>query len=87
MASTKKNEFKDMSVEQLKEKLTSMEIELVDNEFDHAAMGLEDPLSLRKKRRNIARVKTLIRQHEIAEMTPEMLAKRSKKVQRRRKKR
>ena len=85
MASDKMKEFKDLSIEELKKSLEQMEVELVDNQFDHAAMGLNDPLSLRKKRRNVARVKTLIRQHELAAMTPEMLAKRSKKVQRRKK--
>ena len=85
MATDKINEFKDMSADELKESLMQMEIELMDNKFDHASMGLENPLSLRKKRRNIARVKTLIRQQELAEMSPELLAKRSKKVARRKK--
>ena len=85
MASDKLNEFKNMSIDELKKNLVKMEVKFMDNKFEHNAMGLENPLSLRDERRNIARVKTLIRQHELAEMTPEMLAKRSKKVQRRKK--
>lgn len=85
MASEKMKDFKEMSMDELKENLTQMETEYIDTEFDHVSMGLENPLILRQMRRDIARVKTLIRQQELTEMSPELLAKRSKIVHRRRK--
>jgi len=46
--------------------------------FDHAIRGLDNPLELRGLRRDVARLKTEIRRREVAAMTPEQLAKRSK---------
>ena len=87
MASDKMKEFKGMALEELKAQLLQLEVAYNDSKFDHATMGLENPLELRGKRKDIARIKTLIRQQELAEMTPEMLEKRSKIVQRRKKRR
>ena len=52
-------------------------------EFDHTLKGLENPLALKEVRRDIARMKTELRRREIAELTPEQLAGRSKKIARR----
>lgn len=87
MASDKMNEFKGMAIDELKAHLLELEVAYNDSKFDHATMGLENPLVLRGKRKDIARIKTLIRQQELAAMTPEMLAKRSKIVQRRKNRR
>jgi len=87
MASDKMKEFKGMAIDELKAHLLQLEVAYNDSKFDHATMGLENPLELRGKRKDIARIKTLIRQQELAAMTPEMLEKRSKIVQRRKKRR
>ncbi len=87
MASDKMKELMDMSVEELNNKLTELEVDFNDTKFDNATMGMENPLLLRSKRRDIARIKTVLRQRELADMTPEALAKRSKIVQRRKKRR
>ncbi|HHB77877.1 MAG TPA: 50S ribosomal protein L29 [Saprospiraceae bacterium] len=87
MASDKMNELKSMTMDELKTHLMQLEVAYNDSKFDHATMGLENPLELRGKRREIAQIKTVIREQELAEMTPELLAKRSKIVQRRKKRR
>jgi len=71
----------------LKAHLHELEVAYNDSKFDHATLGLENPLELRSRRKDIARIKTLIRQQELAAMPPEMLEKRSKIVQRRKKRR
>jgi large subunit ribosomal protein L29 len=55
-------------------------------QFDHAVKGLDNPLTLREMRRDIARLKTEARRRELAQLTPEELAKRSKIRERRRRK-
>ena len=55
--------------------------------FDHAVKGLANPLEIRDLRRKIARFQTEVRQRELAEMTPEQLATRSKLLARRRRQR
>ncbi len=53
-------------------------------EFDHAIKGLENPLTLREMRRDIARLKTEARRREMLKMSPEEIASRSKIRARRR---
>jgi len=52
-------------------------------EFDHTLKGLENPLALKEVRRDVARMKTELRRREIAEMSAEQVAGRSKKIARR----
>jgi large subunit ribosomal protein L29 len=51
--------------------------------FDHAIKGLDNPLTLREVRRDIARLKTEASRREIAAMDEGALAKRSNKRARR----
>jgi large subunit ribosomal protein L29 len=46
--------------------------------LDHSIKGLDNPIALREMRRDVARIKSEIRRREIALMTPEEIAKRSK---------
>lgn len=52
--------------------------------FDHAAQGLDNPLEIRKIRRDVARLKTELRKRELDKMSAEELANRSKIRERRR---
>ena len=78
MASNKSLEYKDFSNEDLKNELANKESEYKQLRFDHAVTGLENPLSLKALRRDIARLNTEIRSREMAEMSEEELAGRSK---------
>jgi len=84
MANKKSLEYKDFSNEDLKNELVNKENEYKNLRFDHAVTGLENPLLLRELRKEIARLNTEIRSRELAEMTAEDLANRSK-IRRRRK--
>ncbi len=87
MPSKKMEKFLDKTPEELKQLLAEMEQEYEDARFDHATIGTQNPLSLREQRRDIARVKTLIRKLELDAMTEEQKAKRTKIIRRRRKRR
>lgn len=47
-------------------------------QFDHAIKGLDNPILLRGIRRDMARFNTEVRKRELAQATPEQLAKREK---------
>ena len=53
-----------MSVEQLNEKLTSLKKDLFFLRMQHATNQLDNPLKIRETKRDIARVKTVIREKE-----------------------
>ena len=78
MATKKYLEIKDSTDNDLKDMLTETETAYQKLTFDHAIRGLDNPLELRELRRDVARLKTEIRRREVAAMTPEQLAKRSK---------
>ena len=78
MASKKYLELRDFSDEDLFSEIEGTEAAYQKMHFDHAVKGLDNPLELREMRRDIARIKTEIRRRELAQATPEQLAKRSK---------
>jgi len=83
MATKKHIELKGFSEDEL-----SNEIEQTVNaynklKFDHAVKGLDNPLSLRDIRRDVARLRTEQRRRQIEAMSAEELAGRSKKRARR----
>ncbi len=86
MATKKYLEFKEMSLDDLKNELVETKAQYAKMKFDHQVNGLENPLLLREIRRDIARMNTELRRREVADMTEEQLAKRSKIRFRRRKK-
>ncbi len=84
MASKKYLELQDFSDADLFSELEGTEAEYQKMHFDHAVKGLDNPLELREMRRDVARIKTEIRRRELAQMTSEQIAKRSKIRERRR---
>ena len=83
MANKKNQHIIEFSDSDLQERLTSAVEEYHKMEFDHAIRGLENPLTIREKRREIARMKTELRNREIKQMDEAQLAARSKKRNRR----
>jgi large subunit ribosomal protein L29 len=77
----------DKTAEALAADLAGLERELHSMKFDHAVKGLPNPMVLRDTRRDIARIQTELRSREVALMTPEQLANRSKLRDRRRRQR
>ncbi len=61
----KAKELQGLSVAELNTKLAELKEELFNLRFRHATGQLENPVSLRNCRRDIARVQTIIRQKEL----------------------
>ena len=62
----KANEIRKMSVEQLNEKLTGLKKDLFFLRMQHATNQLDNPLKIAEVKRDIARVKTIIREQQTA---------------------
>lgn len=58
--------LKSMSVEDLKARVQEDELRLKKMEFAHAISPLENPMSIRQFRRDIARIKTELKNRELA---------------------
>lgn len=78
MATKKYIELGEMSDADLKAELTQINTQYQKLRFDHTIKGLDNPLTIRSAKRDIARLQTEIRRREIAAMTPEQVAKRSR---------
>jgi large subunit ribosomal protein L29 len=65
----KATEFKELSVVELKKRLTDEEENLANLKFQLATSQLESPIKVRTVRRDIARLKTVIRERESAAVT------------------
>lgn len=68
----------DMNDDELRSQLASAEQEYQQLKFDHAAKGIANPMEIRELRRNVARILTEGRRREIAAMSPDELATRTK---------
>ena len=64
MKSSKINEYKNMSVEELQKELKALKNELFKLRFQHSLKGLDNPKKLTLVRKEIARVNTLITENE-----------------------
>ena len=84
MATKKYVELQEFKDADLLTELAETEKQYSKMQFDHAIQGLENPMVLREIRRDIARLKTEIRNRELAAMDEKQLAKRTKKVNKRR---
>ena len=60
----KASEVRAMSVEQLNEKLSELKKDLFFLRMQHATNQLDNPLKIQQTKRDIARVKTMIREKE-----------------------
>ena len=78
MATKKFIEVKEFNDEDLLSELNETQSQFDKLKFEHSVKGIENPLILRGIRRDIARLQTEVRRREIAAMSPEALAKRSK---------
>ena len=86
MPSSKYLELQDFSDVELTAELDASKAQYQNMQFDHSTKGLDNPLRLRELRRDIARIQTEIRRRELAGMSEEQLAGRSKIRNRRSKK-
>ena len=57
--------MRDMTGAELNTELSKMKKELFNLRFQHATGQLENPVQMRELKRNIARVKTIIREKEL----------------------
>ena len=60
-----KEKVHELRDEELQEKLNSLKTELFNLSFSHATGQLANPLQIQTVRRDIARVKTVIREREL----------------------
>lgn len=70
MATKKFTELTDMTIEQLKSEYDLTVASFTKMKIDHAIRGLENPLSLREVRRDVARIATEIRRRELDDVDP-----------------
>ncbi|MEA4890843.1 MAG: 50S ribosomal protein L29 [Clostridiaceae bacterium] len=61
----KPSEIRDKSIAELNEELVALKEELFKLRFQHAINQLENPLKLQSVKRDIARVKTILREREL----------------------
>jgi large subunit ribosomal protein L29 len=71
-------ELHNLSDSDLNAQLLNSQREYVALKLDHATQGLANPNEIKVARRNIARIQTEIRKRELAVMTEEQLANRSR---------
>ncbi len=63
----KVNEIRDLSYEELVQKLADLKAELFNLRFQHATSQLDNPMQLVEVKKSIARVKTVMREIELKE--------------------
>ena len=61
----KVNEIREMSADELNQKLTSLKEELFNLRFQHATGQLENPMRIKEVKKTIARIKTIQREAEL----------------------
>ncbi|UJH66566.1 50S ribosomal protein L29 [Allomuricauda sp. SCSIO 65647] len=61
----KQAEIKELSVEELQQKLAELRKEYADLKMAHAVTPLENPLQVRKTRRTVARLATELTKREL----------------------
>lgn len=62
----KASEVRDMSVTDLNKKLAELKDELFNLRFQHAVNQLENPVRLKVVKKDIARIKTVLREIELS---------------------
>ena len=61
----KNNKIKEMSSPELEKELSELKTELFKLRFSLATKGLDNPLKIKEVRKNIARIKTELREREL----------------------
>ena len=62
----KANEVRKMSAAELNQKLADLKAELFNLRFQHAVNQLDNPIRIAQVKKDIARVKTIIREQQLA---------------------
>lgn len=62
----KVNEIRDLTTEELDVKLSELKAELFNLRFQNATNQLDNPIKIADVKKSIARVKTVIRERELA---------------------
>ncbi len=63
----KANEYKKMTSSDLEKELVELKSELFKLRFQSATNGLDNPMKIRNTKRDIARVKTVLREKELSD--------------------
>ncbi|MGQ1890818.1 50S ribosomal protein L29 [Thermophagus sp. OGC60D27] len=63
----KSSEIREMTPRELEERIENMSQELVRMKLNHTISPLENPMKIRHTRRDIARMKTILRQKQLNE--------------------
>ena len=61
----KNNKIKEMSSQDLEKELSELKSELFKLRFSLATNGLDNPLKVKEVRKDIARIKTILREREL----------------------
>ena len=61
-------ELRELSLEELQHKLDDLTQELFNLRFQHATDQLENPMRLRQTKKDVARVKTVLRERQIDDL-------------------
>lgn len=67
----KSAEVREKSVVELEDKLVNLKSELFNLRFQHAINQLENPMRIKAVKKDIARIKTVLREREIRENSVE----------------
>lgn len=65
------NKMREMTTAELNDELNKMKKDLFNLRFQHVTGQLENPIQMRNIKRDIARVKTVIREKELAQESAE----------------
>jgi large subunit ribosomal protein L29 len=63
----KSSEIKEMTSPEMEERIETLSQELVRMKFNHTISPLENPMKIQQTRRDIARMKTILRQKQLNE--------------------
>lgn len=63
----KSSEIKEMSPQEIEERIDTLNQELVRMKLNHTISPLENPMKIRQTRKDIARMKTILRQKQLNE--------------------
>ena len=67
----KASEIRDMNIDEMEQKLSDLKEELFNLSFQHEIGQLENPQRMKETKKDIARIKTIIRQVEVKNRTAE----------------
>ncbi|MGI8685021.1 MAG: 50S ribosomal protein L29 [Acidimicrobiales bacterium] len=80
MARSKSQDLRDMDVNELETRLTEVKQELFNLRFQHVTGQLDNFARLGQLRKDVARMNTILRQHEIAAFEAEAAAEGASRV-------